>query len=198
MAITLCQECGGKVSTRAAACPHCGCPVEPASAARQFDADAVGERVVSKDANATSEDHPVEPQTGPQAITRHLTAGNRLLALAGTALVPGVWLGSWSLRPGPAFVDQVLYVAIGFVVAMSAFVILLVFRRPLQFLVALGSGALGSAIVRGIIFGLVGRYPESGLISSLALIGGAVGGVALWLFKGALSGTLHYTWDASS
>ena len=29
MAITLCQECGGKVSTRAAACPHCGCPVEP-------------------------------------------------------------------------------------------------------------------------------------------------------------------------
>ena len=29
MAITQCSECGGKVSTRAAACPHCGCPVEP-------------------------------------------------------------------------------------------------------------------------------------------------------------------------
>jgi hypothetical protein len=29
MAITQCSECGGKVSTRATACPHCGCPVEP-------------------------------------------------------------------------------------------------------------------------------------------------------------------------
>ncbi len=29
MAITQCSECGGKVSTSATACPHCGCPVEP-------------------------------------------------------------------------------------------------------------------------------------------------------------------------
>jgi uncharacterized membrane protein YhaH (DUF805 family) len=29
MAITQCSECGGKVSTRATVCPHCGCPVEP-------------------------------------------------------------------------------------------------------------------------------------------------------------------------
>ena len=29
MAITQCSECGGKVSTSATACPHCGCPLEP-------------------------------------------------------------------------------------------------------------------------------------------------------------------------
>jgi len=29
MALTECVECGGKVSTRAEVCPHCGCPVEP-------------------------------------------------------------------------------------------------------------------------------------------------------------------------
>ena len=29
MTIMRCPECGAKVSTRAAACPHCGCPVEP-------------------------------------------------------------------------------------------------------------------------------------------------------------------------
>ena len=29
MAITQCPECGGKVSTKAEACPDCGCPVEP-------------------------------------------------------------------------------------------------------------------------------------------------------------------------
>jgi len=28
MSLTHCVECGGVVSTRAAACPHCGCPVE--------------------------------------------------------------------------------------------------------------------------------------------------------------------------
>ena len=26
--LIICPECGGKVSDRAAACPHCGCPVE--------------------------------------------------------------------------------------------------------------------------------------------------------------------------
>ena len=29
MSITQCPECGGKVSTKAEACPDCGCPVEP-------------------------------------------------------------------------------------------------------------------------------------------------------------------------
>jgi len=29
MALTECVECGGKLSTRAEVCPHCGCPVEP-------------------------------------------------------------------------------------------------------------------------------------------------------------------------
>ena len=29
MALTECVECGGKVSTRAEVCIHCGCPVEP-------------------------------------------------------------------------------------------------------------------------------------------------------------------------
>lgn len=27
MAVATCPDCGGKVSTKAAACPHCGCPV---------------------------------------------------------------------------------------------------------------------------------------------------------------------------
>ena len=28
MALLKCVECGGKVSSRATACPHCGCPVD--------------------------------------------------------------------------------------------------------------------------------------------------------------------------
>jgi len=31
MSLVNCVECGGAVSTRAAACPHCGCPVEVAT-----------------------------------------------------------------------------------------------------------------------------------------------------------------------
>ena len=36
MAITQCPECGGKVSTKAEACPDCGCPVEPQSLVKFF------------------------------------------------------------------------------------------------------------------------------------------------------------------
>ncbi len=32
MPLTTCTECGGTVSDRAAACPHCGCPVAPGMA----------------------------------------------------------------------------------------------------------------------------------------------------------------------
>jgi len=34
MAIVTCDDCGGKVSDRAASCPHCGCPVSTGSSAR--------------------------------------------------------------------------------------------------------------------------------------------------------------------
>ena len=36
MAITQCLECGGKVSTKAEACPDCGCPVETQSLVKFF------------------------------------------------------------------------------------------------------------------------------------------------------------------
>ena len=36
MSITQCPECGGKVSTKAEACPDCGCPVEPQSLVKFF------------------------------------------------------------------------------------------------------------------------------------------------------------------
>jgi len=36
MAITQCPECGGKVSTKAEACPGCGCPVETQSLVKFF------------------------------------------------------------------------------------------------------------------------------------------------------------------
>ena len=112
-------------------------------------------------------------------------------------LVPGIWLLLWSLGSGAAFIDQVLYIVIGFMVAMIAILPLTLFRRPLELWVAVGSGALAAAVTRVVIFGFAGRIPESGLISGRAILGGAVGGLTLWLLKSALSGTAHYEGDAS-
>lgn len=45
MALTSCRECGGRVSDKAAACPHCGCPInlKTASPPRAVDAPQRGQ-----------------------------------------------------------------------------------------------------------------------------------------------------------
>lgn len=44
MALSKCFDCGGPVSTRAAACPRCGCPVEMRSEQTNFDPIVAEER----------------------------------------------------------------------------------------------------------------------------------------------------------
>ena len=46
MALIKCPECGGQVSDRAAACPHCGFPVQANDAAIEFSSDDTSYDVV--------------------------------------------------------------------------------------------------------------------------------------------------------
>ena len=64
MALIECSECGGKVSTRAAACPHCGCPVEP-----QVTCPDCGEDFTASLTACPACGGPVEPPEDPQELS---------------------------------------------------------------------------------------------------------------------------------
>lgn len=132
-----------------------------------------------------------------QWVARRLTLGECIMGAVASVLVPGVWLLLASSGSGAAFASQVIVVALGFVAAMIASWPLALFRKPLQPWMAAGIGSLIALVFRVIVSGLAGRVPEGGVISGVELLGGAVGGLALWFLKSALSGTAHYGGSSS-
>ena len=67
MAIIACHECGGKVSTTASACPHCGAPVDPdlAKAAQAAEEIDTQESEVPEVTDVSAAPDPVPPPPMP-------------------------------------------------------------------------------------------------------------------------------------
>lgn len=68
MSLVTCNECSGKVSTTASACPHCGAPVSHAVFAGLPTSSATG-------SDGRPHNSALSPQTGPSALWEILVLG---------------------------------------------------------------------------------------------------------------------------
>ena len=95
MALTTCTECGGKLSNRAAKCPHCGCPTHDVAPAADRQAPP---RPSSAAATSVPPRSPREvEQPGEQRpVTHGFTAGPR----AGLWYNPAVYMAVFGLVGG--------------------------------------------------------------------------------------------------
>ena len=103
MAMTQCKECGKEISTKAAACPHCGAKAKRTSALTWFVAGLIGLAVVSS-FGVQLMDPPKCPDIDPAAFwtkpgktedISYLLAKARRLNAAGECALEGGW--------GPAY-----------------------------------------------------------------------------------------------